>query len=102
MMSNLTVAGLASDTNYSCTAYNNAGTSENDTCEVTILKKGRKVMQQFLEIVKACLKNIDVNALPRSDAKWHFVCYCLFGFTYPLEICGPYIFLCQVSDLYKM
>ena len=45
---------MKSDTNYSCNAYNDAGTSENDTCEVTVLKKGKKVMQHFLEIGKPC------------------------------------------------
>ena len=40
-LSNLTVTGLTSDTNYSCTAYNDAGTSEKSLSQVTVRKRGR-------------------------------------------------------------
>ena len=41
-MSNLTVHGITTDTNYSCAACNKAGTSEKDMCVVTVLNKGKK------------------------------------------------------------
>ena len=50
------MAGVKSDTNYSCTAYNDAGTSENDACVVTVIKKGKTFKQHLIEIVKACFK----------------------------------------------